>query len=178
MKKEKNMLHPRARMKLAGLAYSIVCNIPICFCLCMTSTLVGGSKIENGQLIMNLNINWPVFWMNYGIALFLALIVANFVPLTSIGKWFTALFKVDNFTYKGNMPYRLLACVIISIIYYLVISPSLCVINFLIFRATTFGEALINLLIQMPFMLSVGYLSSLIFDFFAYRVGHAIDDKF
>lgn len=123
-------------------------------------------------------INWLAFGINYAVAFVLAMCVGVFVPLTTIGRWFTALFHVKNDTYTGNVPYRLLATLISSIIFYITITPTLTVMNYFLFGATNITSLLINMLIAAPVMLLVGFTSSLISDIFAYKVAHKVDETF
>lgn len=123
-------------------------------------------------------INWLAFGINYAVAFVLAMCVGVFVPLTTIGRWFTALFHVKNDTYTGNVPYRLLATLISSVIFYITITPTLTVMNYFLFGATNITSLLINMLIAAPVMLLVGFTSSLISDIFAYKVAHKVDDTF
>ena len=159
--------------------YAFVCNLPVTLSLCLTSSIYSVSSIESGKLIIDFaNINWPILFINWGVAMILAMIVGCFVPLVLIARWFTSLFHVDNTTYKGNMPFRLLGCLVITIVYFLAITPSLTVFNWLVFRATSFLEALLNMLKSAPFILVVGYFMSLITDIWVYQLAHAMDSEF
>lgn len=170
------------KTRLAILIYSLICDIPVSFFLCLTATLIANTKIFGGDLFIYFSqINWKDFGINYSVSITLALSISNFIPLTTIGRWFTALFKVDNKTYTGNMPYRLLATLVISLIFYAVITPSLSVFNCFIYpvlkgeNALTFKEFLINFSINTPFMLLMGYITSLIFDIPAYRIARKVE---
>lgn len=168
----------RLNIKLAGFVYCLFCNIPVCFFLCMTSSIINLGTWEGAKLTLDFGaFNWPGFFANYALALVLAMCVGTFVPLTAIGRWFTGLFHIENETYKGNMKYRLLATLIITLIYYVVISPTLAVINGIYYHLTA-EKIVIGLLIQMPFMLVVGFVSSLINDLGAYKMAHRIDKNF
>lgn len=157
--------------------YCALCNIPVCFFLTLASTIIGCTDLESGIFTINFNdINWLYFWINYVISLALAMCVGVFVPLTSIGRWFTGLFHVKNDTYTGNVPYRLLSTLIISLIYYLVITPTLSLLNYFAFKTVaTIGQVFLNMLINFPFMILVGFVSSLISDIFAFKVAHKVD---
>lgn len=169
-------------MKNKGIValYSLICNIPVSTCLCLASSIIGVSSISDGNLTISFSlINWGIFGINVAIGLTLAMIVGVFVPLTMIGRWFTGLFHVKNDTYKGNMPYRLLGTLIISVIYYFGITPTLSIINYFLFKTfSNMGEMFLNMLIAFPIMLLVGFISSLISDIFAYKVAHKIDPNF
>ena len=110
--------------------------------------------------------------------------ISNFIPLTAIGRWFTGLFHVPNETYTGNMKYRLLATLIISFIFFIIISPTLTVINCFIYPAVygrdplPWQQALLIFLINAPLMLLIGFISSLINDIMAFKAAHAIDHTF
>ena len=166
------------KIKLASFIYCLICNIPVCFCLCMTSSLINLSSWEGSKLVIDFgSFNWNGFFANYVLALTLAMCVGTFVPLTAIGRWFTGLFHVNNDTYKGNMKYRLLATLIITCIYYIVISPTLSIVNGIYFHLSA-TQILLSLLLQMPFILIVGFVSSLISDLAAYKIAHSIDKRF
>ena len=105
--------------------------------------------------------------------------VGMFVPLTRIGRWFAGLFHVRNDTYTGNMPYRLLATLIITLIYYVAITPALTLFNFFVLHIyTTASQAFASMLVNIPIMLLVGFVSSLLNDIGAYKVAHLIDSDF
>ena len=174
-KKKKHFLN----IKISTVVYSAICNIPVCFFLCLASSIAAIRNLENGVLTIDFNkFDWVSFGVNYAVAFVLAMCVGCFIPLTAIGRWFTGLFHVENVTYKGNMKYRLLATLISSAIFYIIISPSLMLMNLIVFHRTSFTEALINLAIQAPLMLLVGFVSSLLSDIGAYKIAHSIDETF
>jgi hypothetical protein len=116
---------------------------------------------------------------NFLVGFTIAMLVGMFVPLTNIGRWFTALFHVRNDTYTGNMPYRLLATLIITLIYYVAITPALTLFNYFVLKIyTTPTQAFASMVISIPIMLLVGFVSSLINDIGAYKVAHMIDSDF
>ena len=167
------------KLKWSVVIYAAICNLPVCFFLCLTSSIISVTDFEN--LVMTVSfrdINWLAFGINYAVAFVLAMCVGVFVPLTAIGRWFTALFHVKNDTYTGNVPYRLLATLISSVIFYVTITPTLTVMNYFLFGATNLTSVLVNMLIAAPVMLLVGFTSSLISDVFAYKVAHKVDDTF
>ena len=168
------------RIKTATFVYCLLCNIPVCFFLCLAASIVGASDFEAGTLIINFNnIVWLNMLYNFLVGFTIAMVVGMFVPLTKIGRWFTALFHVKNDTYTGNMPYRLLATLIITCIYYVAITPTLTVFNYFVLKIyTTPTQALVSMLINIPIMLLVGFVSSLINDVMAYKVAHMIDADF
>lgn len=168
------------RIKAATFVYCLLCNIPVCFFLCLAASIVGASDFDSWTLVINFNnIVWLNMLYNFLVGFTIAMVVGMFVPLTRIGRWFTALFHVKNDTYTGNMPYRLLATLIITLIYYVAITPTLTLFNYYILRIyTTPTQAWVSMLINIPIMLLVGFVSSLINDVMAYKVAHMIDSDF
>lgn len=173
------------KFRLSLFVYSLICDIPVSFFLCLTSAISAQSDFESGVLTISfVTIDWLNFLTNFVIALLLSLIISNFIPLTAIGRWFTALFHVPNETYTGNMKYRLLATFIISFIFFIIISPTLTVINCFLYPAIqgkdplSWQSALFLFLINAPLMLLVGFISSLINDIAAFKAAHAIDGTF
>lgn len=168
------------RIKIASFVYCLICNIPVCFCLCFVSAVIGASDFEAGTLtIVFTNIVWLNILWNFLVGFTIAMCVGMFVPLTKIGRWFAGLFHVRNDTYTGNMPYRLLATLIITIIYYIAITPALTLFNFFALHVyTTASQAFASMLVNIPIMLLVGFVSSLINDIGAYKVAHLIDSDF
>ncbi len=168
------------RIKVATFVYCLICNIPVCFFLCLAAAIVGASDIEAGTLTINFNnIVWLNMLYNFLVGFTIAMLVGMFVPLTKIGRWFTALFHVKNDTYTGNMPYRLLATLIITLIYYVAITPTLTLFNYFVLKIyTTPSQAFVSMLINIPIMLLVGFVSSLINDVAAYKFAHMIDEDF
>ena len=168
------------KIKVATFVYCLICNIPVCFCLCLAAAIVGASDIEAGTLTIDFNeIVWLNMLYNFLVGFTIAMVVGMFVPLTRIGRWFTALFHVRNDTYTGNMPYRLLATLIITLIYYVAITPTLTLFNYFVLHVyTTPLQALVSMLINIPIMLLVGFVSSLLNDLAAYKVAHMIDSDF
>ena len=173
------------RFRLATFIYSVVCGIPVSFFLCLSSAIVAQSDLDNGILTINFNtIDWANFATNFVIALTLSILISNFIPLTAIGRWFTGLFHVPNETYTGNVKYRLLATLSSTIIFYIIISPTLtlvnCVIYPLLYNKPIYSgkQILLSFLINMPIMLLVGFVASLINDLAAYKAAHHIDHNF
>ncbi|HBF68405.1 MAG TPA: hypothetical protein DDW20_03690 [Firmicutes bacterium] len=168
------------KIKGSGIIYSLLCNLPVCLFLTLTSTLIGCTDLQSGILSIDFNqINWGIFFINYGLSYLLANTIGIFVPLSLIGKWFTGLFHVKNDTYTGNAPYRLLATLAISIVYYLGITPVSSLFNYFVFNTfNSIDQLLLNMLMSMPLMLLVGFTSSLISDIFAFKVAHKIDPEF
>lgn len=155
------------RALLSKIIYNVITNVFVCFFLCLAAALLASPTID-----------WVNFGINYIVSFILAMAIGLFIPLTRIGRWFTALFKVDNKTYKGNIKYRLLATLISSFIFFIIINPSLTVLNYFILHDMTVYECFMNWLINIPCMFLVGFLSSLISDFGAYKVAHKIDSNF
>ena len=168
------------KIKIATFVYCLICNIPVCFFLCLAAAIVGASDFEAGVLtIAFTDIVWLNMLWNFLVGFTIAMLVGTFVPLTQIGRWFTALFHVRNDTYTGNMPYRLLATLIITLIYYVAITPALTLFNYFVLHVyTSATQALVSMLINIPIMLLVGFVSSLINDIGAYKVAHMIDADF
>lgn len=168
------------KIKLATFVYCLICNIPVCFFLCLAAAIIGASNFEQGTLtIVFSDMNWLNILYNFLVGFTIAMTVGMFVPLTKIGRWFTALFHVRNDTYTGNMPYRLLATLIITLIYYVAITPALTLLNYYVLHVySTASQAFASMLINIPIMLLVGFVSSLINDIGAYKVAHMIDSEF
>ena len=174
-----------ARFRLATFIYSVLCGIPVSFFLCLSSAIVAQSDLDGGILTINFNtIDWSNFATNFVIALTLSILISNFIPLTAIGRWFTGLFHVPNETYTGNVKYRLLATLSSTVIFYLIISPTLTLVNCVIYpliknEAVMSGkQILLSMLINMPILLLVGFVASLINDLAAYKAAHFIDHSF
>lgn len=168
------------KIKLATFVYCLICNIPVCFFLCLAAAIIGASNFEKGTLtIVFSDMNWLNILYNFLVGFTIAMTVGMFVPLTKIGRWFTGLFHVRNDTYTGNMPYRLLATLIITLIYYVAITPALTLLNYYALHVyNTASQAFASMLINIPIMLLVGFVSSLINDIGAYKVAHMIDSEF
>ena len=168
------------RIKVATFVYCLICNIPVCFCLCLAAAIIGASGFDSGTLTISFNeIGWLNMLYNFLVGFTIAMLVGMFVPLTKIGRWFTGLFHVRNDTYTGNMPYRLLATLIITLIYYVAITPALTLFNYFVLGTyTTASQAFASMLVNIPIMLLVGFVSSLINDVGAYKVAHMIDSDF
>lgn len=147
--------------------YNLVINIPVCFFLCITAALRASLEIDRVN-----------FAINYAVSFVIAMLIGLFIPLVRIGKRFTKLFKVDNETYKGNIKYRLLSTLIISFIYFIILNPTLTILNYFIIADSTIYECFINWLINIPLMFCVGFFSSLISDLPAYKIAHKIDENF
>lgn len=168
------------RIKVATFVYCLICNIPVCFFLCLAASIIGATDFNSGILTINFNnIVWLNMLYNFLVGFTIAMLVGMFLPLTKIGRWFTGLFHVRNDTYTGNMPYRLLATLIITLIYYVAITPALTLFNYFVLKIyTTPEQAFASMLVNIPIMLLVGFVSSLINDIGAYKVAHMIDSDF
>ena len=166
--------------RLATFVYGLLVNIPVCFALCLTSAIIGASDFDAGVLTINfLSFNWLNILYNFLVGMTIATLVSLYVPLLQIGRWFTGLFGIQNETYEGNMRYRLLATFIITVIYYLAITPALVIFNYFVLKVySSPKQAFMTFLISIPFLLIVGFTSSLINDVGAYRVAHRIDKNF
>ena len=172
------------KFRLAVFVYSLICDIPVSFFLCLASAISAQTDFDAGVMTVSfVTIDWLNMLMNFVIALSLSLIISNFVPLTAIGRWFTGLFHVPNDTYTHNMKYRLLATLIISFIFFIIISPTLTILNSFVFPAIegrdplTWKQALFIFIVNTPLMLLVGFVSSLINDIVAFKAAHAIDNS-
>lgn len=181
--KESRVFKDKAKLSL--LVYGFLCNPPVSLCLCITSTIVSNAHIIDGSLSIAWNaINWVMFLVNYLIAFTIAMCVTIYFPLIPMGKKFTALFNVDNVTFTNNIKYRLLATLSYTCVFYLAITPTLNILNSYIFPLilgndpSSFRDGMLNLALNTPFMLVIGYVSSLIFDLPAYKVAHSIDPDF
>ena len=173
------------KFRLSLFVYSLICDIPVSFFLCLASAISAQTDFDSGVMTISfVTIDWLNMLTNFVIALTLSLLISNFIPLTAIGRWFTALFGVPNDTYTHNMKYRLLATLIISFIFFIIISPTLTVINSLIFPLLygrdplSWKQILIMFFANAPLMLLVGFISSLLNDIVAFKAAHAIDDTF
>ena len=168
------------KIKIATIVYCLICNIPVCFFLCLAASITGASTLQGGVLTINFTeIGWLNMLYNFLVGFTIAMVIGTCVPLTKIGRWFTALFHVRNDTYTGNMPYRLLATLIITLIYYVAITPTLTLFNYFVLKVYHTPEQCgLSFLINIPIMLLVGFVSSLINDVAAYKVAHLIDSDF
>lgn len=173
------------KFRLSLFVYSLICDIPVSFFLCLASAISAQTDFDSGVMTISfVTIDWLNMVTNFVIALTLSLLISNFIPLTAIGRWFTGLFGVPNDTYTHNMKYRLLATLIISFIFFIIISPILTIVNSFIFPAIqgkeplTWKQGLFIFLINAPLMLLVGFISSLLNDIVAFKAAHAIDDTF
>jgi hypothetical protein len=151
----------------SSLVYNIIINIPVCFALSIF-----------GALVNSFDINWPNFAINYAVSFVLAMAIGLFIPLMAIGRWFTGLFGVPNETYTHNLRYRLLASLISSLIFYLIISPTLTVMNYFLLGGQSVEETLLHWLVNFPFLFLIGYTSTLVSDIPAYKAAHKIDKNF
>lgn len=169
----------KTHIKVSLIVYNIICNIPVCFFLCLTSAVITASDFNNWILTINFNnINWLITAMNFVVAFVLAMCVGLFIPLTRIGRWFAGLFHVKNETYAGNMKYRLLATLSSSLIFYIIITPVLTALNCFVFTDQGWRAAVFSLIVNAPLMILVGFVSSLLSDLGAYKVAHHIDHTF
>lgn len=173
------------RFRLSLFVYSLICDIPVSFFLCLASAISAQSDFDSGVLTISfITIDWVNMAINFVIALTLSLLISNFLPLTAIGRWFTGLFHVPNDTYTNNIRYRLLATLIVSLIFFIIISPTLTIINSFVIPAIqgteplTWKQALFIFLVNAPIMIIVGFVSSLLNDIVAFKAAHAIDDTF
>lgn len=177
MTQEEKIAYRKAKKAL--FVYAVLCNIPVSFFLCLFSSISACSSFSEGTLTIAFRMmNFRDFAINFAVSFVLAMIISNLVPLTRIGRWFTALFGVKNDTYTGNMQYRLLATLITSFIFFIIISPTLTVLNCFILYQKGWETALLSFVINMPLMLLVGFVSSLLSDITAYKAAHHIDNTF
>jgi len=155
------------KITLSKLIYNLIVNLLVCLALSFAGAWLSSSQI-----------NWGNLAINFSISFVIAMLIGLFVPLTAIGKWFTGLFRLPNETYTGNPPYRLLATFISSCIFYFTISPVLALTNFFLLPNQDLQACLIQWLINIPFLLLVGFGSTLLSDLFGYRAAHRIDKTF
>lgn len=153
----------------AALIYTLICNIPVCLCIGLASNLSANNfaYVDGMSLLINFFVSLPI-----------AVAIGLFVPLLEIGKWFTGLFKVSNDTYTGHIGYRLLATVSSTFLYFIFLNPFLAVFNIMILGGQSFQVCFNTWLINIPLMLTVGFVATLIFDIPAYRIAHKIDPNF
>lgn len=157
------------KKRIAIVVYAFLCNIPVSFCLCIASALVNDHT----------SIDWSNLFFNYCISLPIAICITLFVPLVRLGRWFTSLFGVKNDTFTHNLLYRIMAIFFYSCIYFVILNPILTIINLSISNTwPPIGDFLFSWLRSIPFMLLVGFTSSLIFDIPAYKIAHKIDPNF
>ena len=85
------------KLKWSVVIYAAICNLPVCFFLCLASSVIAVTDFESHTMIVSFgDINWLAFAINYAVAFLLAMCVGVFVPLTAIGRWFTGLFHIKN----------------------------------------------------------------------------------
>ena len=101
-----------------------------------------------------------------------------FVPLMTIGKWFTAKFKVDNETFTSNIRYRLLACLIITLIYFVVLNPTITTLDYFLCHIENGLDYFISWCWQAPIILVTSYIYSIGSDYIAYHIAHLVDKRF
>lgn len=157
------------RTWIAKIVYALLCNIPVSFCLCMASALANDHT----------NIDWENLFFNYSISLPIAIMITLFIPLVWLGKWFTNLFGVRHDTFTNNILYRVIAIFFYACIYFIILNPTLTLINLLMHGGwMPFEDFIFDWVRGIPFMVLVGFTSSIIFDIPAYRVAHRIDPNF
>lgn len=158
------------RFRISNLVYNLLLNFAVCTMLTLTAQFMN----NNGFIV-----TIPDVFVNFAISYPIAIAIGMIIPLVRIGKWFTALFNVRNDTYTHNLPYRLLATFIASLIYSLILSPLSYLINRLIYDPSyPIGQYVIDCLRTIPVMVAVGFVSSIFFDIPAYRLAHHIDPEF
>lgn len=157
------------KLKPANIVYAFVCNIPVSACLCLASNVF----TNNGTFI------FKAWLFDYSISLPTAILISLFIPLVRIGKWFTKLFGVKNDTYTNNFHYRVLGTLAASIVYFLILNPVLATANAIKSgNWVSFQTWFFSWFRCLPFMLTIGFISSLIFDIPAYQLAHKIDKEF
>ena len=155
------------KITLSKLLYNLIVNLLVCLALSFAGAVVSSTHVD-----------WANLAINFSISFVIAMLIGLFVPLTAIGKWFTGLFHLPNNTYTGNLPYRFLATFASSFIFYFTISPVLALTNFFLLPNQDPQVCLIKWLINIPFMLFVGFSSTLLSDLFGYKAAHHIDKTF
>lgn len=140
------------------LLYNILISLPIAFCLAFVGEIMDGS------------IDWLYVLINFSISFVMSILIGLFVPLSSIGAWFTKLCHGTPDNYKGNIKYRLLSTLAISIVYFIILNPTATFINFVILGNTTdFGKLFIDWSINIIPMFLTGFLSTLPSDYLAFH---------
>lgn len=147
--------------------YFLSCNLPVSFIICITCSLLA-----------DIHIDWINFLYNLLLSYTISNLVSIFVPLVQIGKRFTKKFNVPNDTYKGNIRYRLLAGLIITLIFFVFVNPTLTVFNHFYYHVTPPMLTFLTWFRNAPIVILVGYVISLISDFFSYRLARLIDPNF
>ncbi|MEG0978122.1 MAG: hypothetical protein RSE56_02650 [Bacilli bacterium] len=151
------------KITLSKFFYNVLCNVPVCFSLCLTAMMISGS------------IDWIIFTMNFFFSFTIAMYVGLYFPLIKIGAKFTSLFKIKTDTYYHNIPYRILSTLAISFIFYITINPVICFYNVIILFDQDIYSFLYSLAINILPMLVIGFLTSLISDLPAYKISTKID---
>lgn len=156
------------KITLSSLIYNLVVNALVCLALGIAGTALAGFS----------SFAWPSFLLNLGVSYLLAMAVGLSVPFVRVGRWFTHLFGVRNDTYTHNLPYRLLASFIGSLIFFSILSPTLFFLNFFLAGAADFLPRFLTYLTTVPVLFAVDYLSSLMFDIPGYRLAKKVDPAF
>ena len=151
----------------SALVYNLLANIPICFFLSLVANIAVTGTIDWLNIAINFSLGFPI-----------AMIVGLFVPLVRLGRWFTSLFNVKNDTYTNNLPYRFLATLISTLIFFVALNPFLSFMNTVVMNDGNFSDFFLTWLRNVPLMMAVGFVSSLVFDIPAYRCAHKIDPNF
>lgn len=148
---------------LAKIIYLTLVDAAVSFALAISSQIMSGP------------IDWGMLWINFGVAISISIIIGMCLPLTSIGKKFTALFKVKTDTYENNISYRLLSTAAISFTYFIILNPALCVLNVWIYHKVDFGTYMISFAINVIPLFLVGFLTSLVADYPVFHICRKID---
>lgn len=152
--------------KIANVVYIFLSNSIIAFLLNFST-----------QFLYSQFVDWNNLLLNFLVAFTIGVIVGFILPLVKIGKWFTKLFNIENETYTNNLYYRLLATFIINLVFFIFINPTITIVNFFVYNQDS-SIAFLNWLWTAPYVFIIGYFSSLIGDFIAYRCAHKIDTNF
>lgn len=163
----KTIIIKSMKISKGSLVYALICNFLVCAGLAISSNLSANGYVDLLNLAMNFCVSYPV-----------AVLIGLFVPFLKIGTWFTRLFKIVPDTYTNNIGYRLLATLIASIIYFLLLNPSLTCLNVVIIGKGNINDFLISWLKGLPLMVAVGYALTIICDFISYRIAHIFDKNF
>jgi hypothetical protein len=161
------MVMKKIKITKSAFVYNVAMNIPLCFFLSLVANLAATGGIDWINILINTAVGFPI-----------AMIVGLFVPLVKIGKWFTGLFGVKNDTYTGNLPYRLLATAISSLIFFVALNPFLAFFNTVLLGGGSFLDFLFGWIRNVPLMIMTGFVLSLVFDIPAYRLAHHLDPDF
>lgn len=151
----------------ADAVYFLTCNLGVSICISLTYVLLGDlSNIDRMNFLYCTLIGYAV-----------SNLISIFIPLGTIGKWFTKLFKVPADTYKGNMKYRLLSIFVASCIFFVIVNPILTTYCAFYFNKEPM-QAFMDWLKSFLLVFVISYCSSICFDFISYRLARLVDKNY